>query len=86
MVGVSKVQEVEKIHTLREEIIHTLKENLVMAQNHIKHQVDQGHSEHQFDERDHVFLCLQPYKTSLKYKYCKNVAPKLMVLIQFSGV
>jgi hypothetical protein len=33
-----------------------------MAQNRMKQQVDQGHSECQFVEGDQVFLHLQPYK------------------------
>jgi hypothetical protein len=56
MPGVSKVQEVEKNLTVQEAILHSLKENLVMAQNHMKQQADQGHSERQFVEGDQVFL------------------------------
>jgi len=64
---VSKVQVVDQTLTVREAILHTLKENLFMAQNHMKQQAYQGHSECQFVEGDHVFLRLQPYtKTSLK--------------------
>jgi hypothetical protein len=48
--GVSKVQAVDQTLTVREAILRTLKNNLVMAQNHMKKQVDQGHSEHQFEE------------------------------------
>jgi hypothetical protein len=48
-----------------------------MAHNHMKQQVDQGCSEHQFAEGDQVFLRLQPYKkTSLKAKHCQKLAPK----------
>lgn len=48
-----------------------------MAQNHMKQQVDQGHSERQFAEGGHVFLHLQPYKqTSLKANHCQKLAPK----------
>jgi hypothetical protein len=50
--GVSKVQEVDQMLIVREAILHTLKENLVMAQNHMKQQEDQGLSEHQFVEGD----------------------------------
>jgi hypothetical protein len=42
--------------TAREAILRTLKENLVMAQNHMKQQEDQGRSECQFAEGDQVFL------------------------------
>jgi hypothetical protein len=56
--GTSKVQAVDQTLTVREDILCTLKENLVMAQNHMKQQADQGHSEHQFAEGDQVFLRL----------------------------
>jgi hypothetical protein len=66
MPSVSKVQAADQTLTFREVILHTLKENLVMAQNQMKKQADQGHSERQFVEGDKVFLRLQPYKkTSL---------------------
>ena len=42
-----------------------------MAQNHMKQQENQGHSECQFVEGDQGFLQLQPYKkTSLKAEHC----------------
>jgi hypothetical protein len=44
MPRVSKVQEVDKNITVREAILRMLKENLVMAQNHMKQQANQGHS------------------------------------------
>ena len=48
-----------------------------MAQNSMKQQIDQGFSECQFVEGDHVFLRLQPYKqTSLKVKHCQKLARK----------
>jgi hypothetical protein len=48
-----------------------------MAQNRMKQQADQGHSERQFVEGDQVFLRLQPYKqTSLKAEQCQKLAPK----------
>jgi hypothetical protein len=48
-----------------------------MAQNRMKQQDDQGHSEHHFIEGDQVFLRLQPYKqTSLKYQHCQKLVPK----------
>jgi hypothetical protein len=48
-----------------------------MAHNRMKQQVDQGHFERQFVERDQVFLLLQPYKqTFLKAKQCQKLAPK----------
>ena len=53
--GVSKVQVVDQTLTVREDILRTLKENLVMAQNRMKQQADQGCSKHQFAERDQMF-------------------------------
>jgi hypothetical protein len=75
--GASKVQVVDLTLTAQEAILRTLKENLVMAQNCMKQQADQGHSEYQFAEGDQVFLQLQPYKqTSLKVEHCQKLAPK----------
>jgi hypothetical protein len=54
--GTSKVQAVDQTLTVREDILRTLKENLVMAHNRMKQQADQGRSEHQFAEGDQVFL------------------------------
>ena len=45
LLGVSKVQAVDQTLTVREAILRTLKENLVMAQNHMKQQANQGRSE-----------------------------------------
>jgi hypothetical protein len=65
--GTSKVQAVNQTLTIQEDILHTIKENLVMAQNCMKQQEDQGPSECQFAEGAQVFMRLQPYKkTSLK--------------------
>ena len=50
--GVSKVQAVDQTLTVWEAILCTLKENLVMAQNCMKQQEDQGFSEQQFVEED----------------------------------
>jgi hypothetical protein len=75
--GVSKVQMVDQTLTVREVILRTLNENLVMAKNHMKQQVDQGCSERQFAEGDQVFLRLQPYmQNSLKVNHCQKLAPK----------
>jgi hypothetical protein len=54
--GVSKVQVVDQTLTFLEAILRTLKKNLVMAQNRMKQQVDQGFFERQFAEGDKVFL------------------------------
>jgi hypothetical protein len=75
--GTLKVQVVDQTLILREDILRTLKENLVMAKNRMKQQAYQGRSEHQFVEGDQVFLRLQPYKqTSLKAEHCQKLAPK----------
>jgi hypothetical protein len=75
--GVSKVQAVDQTLIVREAILRTLKENLIMAQNHMKQQEGQGFSERQFAEGDQVFLLLQPYKqNSLKADHCQKLTPK----------
>jgi hypothetical protein len=75
--GVLKVQVVDQMITIREDILCTLKENLVMTQNRMKQQADQGRSERQFAEGDQVFLQLQPYKkNSLKADHCQKLVPK----------
>jgi hypothetical protein len=56
LLGTSKVQAVDQTLTVQEDILRTLKENLVMAQNRMKQQADQGHLERQFAEGDQVFL------------------------------
>jgi hypothetical protein len=50
--GVSKVQAVDQMLTVREVILRTLKEKLVVAQNRMKKQADQGCFECQFVEGD----------------------------------
>ena len=47
---------VEQTFTVREDILHTLKENFVMVQNRMKQQADQVRFEHQFAEGNHVLL------------------------------
>jgi len=60
-----------------------LKENLHQAQNRMKQQANQHHSERKFQEGDQVFLRLQPYKkTSLKDKGCQKLSPKFYRLYQ----
>jgi hypothetical protein len=46
--GVSKVQEVGKNLIVYEDILRSLKDNLVMAQNYMKQQADQGCSKCNF--------------------------------------
>ena len=75
--GVSKVKAVDQILTIREAILRTLKDNLVMAQNRMKQQEYQVLSKRQFVEGDQVFLRLQPYKkNSLKVEHFQKLAPK----------
>ena len=69
--GCSKVQAVDQLLHNRTTMLAHLRENLHQAQNRMKQQADQHHSERQFQEWDQVFLRLQPYKqTSLKGKGC----------------
>jgi hypothetical protein len=68
---------VDQTLTFRKAILHILEENLVMAQNHMNQQVNQGRSEWKFVEGDQEFLRLQPYKqNSLKAEHCEKMAPK----------
>jgi len=60
--GTSKVQVVDYMLCIRESIVCTLKDNMVMAQNYMKQQVVQPRFEGSFLEGDKVFLHLQPYK------------------------
>jgi hypothetical protein len=46
----------------QQQVIQILKDNLTMAQNHMKQQADQHRSERSFEVADWVFLRLQPYK------------------------
>jgi predicted component of type VI protein secretion system len=76
--SVLKVQVVDQMPTVREFILHTIKENCVMAHNRMNQQEDQGHSECQFSKGYQVFLQLQPYnKNSLKVDHCQKMAPNV---------
>ena len=57
----SKVQAVEE-HIENQQVLQLLKDNLTLAQNQMKQQTDQHHSEISFEVGDWVFLRLQPYK------------------------
>ena len=57
-----RVQAVEDHLLHQQHVLLGLKENLAMAQNRMKQQVDQHHSERNFEVGDWVFLRLQPYK------------------------
>ena len=58
----SKVQEVDNNLTSHADIVCILKDNLVLAQNHMKRWAKQHHSKCLIDEGDQVFLHIQPYK------------------------
>jgi transposase InsO family protein len=74
----SKVQAVEDHIENQQEVLQILKDNLTMAQNHMKQQADQHRSERSFEVGDWVFLRLQPYKQmSLKQaKKDNKLSPK----------
>jgi hypothetical protein len=60
--GNAKVQAMEDHKGHQQEVLKILKDNLVMAQNRTKQQVDQHHSERELEVGDWVFFRLQPYK------------------------
>jgi DNA-binding ferritin-like protein len=74
----SKVQAVEDHIENQQQVLQILKDNLTMAQNRMKQQADQHHSERSFEVGDWVFLRLQPYKQmSLKQaKKDNKLSPK----------
>jgi hypothetical protein len=65
----------------QQQVLQLLKENLTTAQNRMKQQADQHHSERSFEVGDWVFLRLQPYKEmSLKQSNKDNkISPKYYV-------
>src|SRR6202046_3234079 len=74
----SKVQVVEDYIEHQQQVLQLLRDNLVLAHNRMKQQVDQHRSERIFDVGDWVFLRLQPYKKmSLKQaKKDNKLSPK----------
>jgi retron-type reverse transcriptase len=58
----SKVKAVEDHIEHQKQVLQLLKDNLTMAQNHMKQQAYQHRSERSFEVEDWVFLRLQPYK------------------------
>ena len=62
----------------QQQVLQLLKDNLMLAQNRMKQQADQHHSEISFDVGDWVFLRLQPYnQMSLKQaKKDNKLSPK----------
>jgi hypothetical protein len=55
----------------QQQVRQILKDNLTMAQNHMKQQADQHCSERSFEVGDWVVLRLQPYK-QMSLKQAKN--------------
>ena len=74
----SKVQEVEHHIKHQQQVLQLLNDNLVLAHNRMKQQVDQHRSKRSFDVGDWVFLRIQPYKQmSLKQaKKDDKLSPK----------
>jgi len=58
----SKVQVGEDHIEHQQQVLQLLKDNLTLAHNRMKQQVDQHHNERSFDVGDWVFLRLEPYK------------------------
>ena len=58
----SKVQAVEYQKKHQQQVLQLLKDNLNLAQNRMKQEANQHHSERSFNVGDWVFLRLQPYK------------------------
>ena len=58
----SKVQEVEDHIKHQQQVLEILKDNLTMAQNHMKQKEDQHRSEIIFEVGYLIFLRLKPYK------------------------
>jgi hypothetical protein len=62
----------------QQQVLQILNDNLTMAQNRMKQQVDQHRSERSFEVLDWVFLRLQPYKQMTLKQAKKNnkLSPK----------
>ena len=56
------VAAVEKVFQRRANMDHTLKRQLETARNRMKQIADKKRTEREFEERDWVFLKLQPYR------------------------
>ena len=76
--GNTKVQAVEDHIGNQQEVLKLLKDNLVMAQNRMKQQAYQHHSEREIEVGDLVFMRFQPYKhmTLKKQNMDNKLAPK----------
>ena len=77
LLGTSNVQAVDTLLQTCEQTLVALKENLSMAQNHMKQIFDQHCFEQSFEVGDQVFLHVQPYKhTSPKAQGHQKLVPK----------
>ena len=76
--GHSKVQVVEYHLEHLKEVLQILKDNLVISKNRMKQQVDQHCSERFFEDGDHVYMRIQPYKQMFLNQQNKDnkLAPK----------
>jgi hypothetical protein len=76
--GNTKVDAVEDHIGDQQEVFKLFKNNLVMAQNRMKQQADQHHSEREIEVGDLVFMRFQPYKhmTLKKQNMDNKLAPK----------
>ena len=86
LTSTSKVQKVETILQNRDCTLENLKDNLSVAQNHMKKQVDQHQSKWSIEVRDMVFLRLNPISIlPLNIRALRSFPPIFMGLIRFSN-
>jgi hypothetical protein len=85
--GVSNVQAVEEMITVREDILHTLKENLVMDQNRMKNkQIKVTLNMNLYKWIKCFFDCSLTIKIPSRMTIFRNWHPNFMVLIPFSSM
>jgi hypothetical protein len=73
----TKVASVKEILDESQKVVQILKENLVIARNRMKQQIDQHRTEREFEIGEWVFVRLQPYKQlSLKQQGNNKLALK----------
>jgi hypothetical protein len=73
----TKVASVKELLDEIQKVVQILKENLVIARNRMKQQIDQHRTEREFEVGEWVFVRLQPYKQlSLKQEGKNKLAPK----------
>jgi len=75
---------VDQLLQNRATMLAHLKENIHQAQDRMKQKADQHRSEHKFQEGEHVFLRLQPYKqTHSKTRVVRNYLQNSMDRIKY---